>query len=142
MERNIRVVALAIIRRPDSGELLVFEGADPSRDLIYHRPFGGGVEFGELGAEAVRRELREEIGVAVRVGGLLATFESVFAFDGVPKHEIVLAYECAFADLALYERDRFEDLEGNGEDGIWRQVDAQAPLFPEGLLDVLDGAPQ
>lgn len=137
MSCSIRVIALAIIRRPESGELLVFEGKDPGRELTYHRPLGGGVEFGELGAETVRRELREEIGVEIEVGRQLAFFESIFEFNGDPKHEIVFAYECAFADPGLYGCDRFEDLEGRGEDGIWRPLDDPTLLVPEPLTELL-----
>lgn len=139
MTSRIRVVALAIVRRPDSGDLLVFEGEDPSRSLTYHRPFGGGVEFGEPGAETVRRELLEEIGVAVHVRNLVATFESFFEFGGVPKHEVVLGYDCAFVDPELYGRDRFDDLEGRGEHGLWRAIDDPIPLFPETLSEMLKG---
>lgn len=134
---RIRVVALAIVRRPETGELLVFEGRDPSRDLVYHRPLGGEVEFGETAFEAVVRELEEEIGVAVTPRRLLGACESIFVEGGAAKHEIVLLVECGLADAALYEKELFPDLEGHGEHGIWRKLDEPITLFPDRLVDFI-----
>lgn len=137
MSQTVRPVALAIILRPETGELLVFEGCDPSRDLTYHRPLGGGIEFGESVAEAVRREIMEEIGVPVTVVRELGCLESRFVANGKPKHEVAFLVECAFEDAAQYDRDLFEDREGNGEHGIWRRPDDRTVLFPEALPDML-----
>ena len=137
MSQTIRPVALAIILRPETGELLVFEGRDPSRDLTYHRPLGGGIEFGESVAEAVRREVTEEIGVPVMVVRELGYLESWFVDGGKPRHEIAFLVECAFEDAAQYDRDLFEDREGRGEHGIWRRPDDRTVLFPETLPEML-----
>ena len=53
------VKAMAVIRRPADGALLVSEHAGPDP---FHRPLGGHVEFGEYALDTVHRELREEIG--------------------------------------------------------------------------------
>ena len=50
---GIRPIALAIIR--DQGRILVFEGRDPLKPETFYRPLGGGIEFGERGAEALRK---------------------------------------------------------------------------------------
>ena len=53
--------AMAVVRRPRDGALLVSEpvaGSDP----LFQRPLGGHVEFGEYALDTVRREFGEEIG--------------------------------------------------------------------------------
>ena len=135
---RIRVVALAIIRKPRSGQLLVFAGHDPARDLTYHRPLGGGVLFGERADAAVRRELMEELGVQVRTHRGLGATEAIFAVAGRRHHEIFLLVECSFDDRSLYRREHFPDVETGREPGLWRSPDSPVPLFPERLHDVID----
>ncbi|CAM5523682.1 (deoxy)nucleoside triphosphate pyrophosphohydrolase [Leifsonia shinshuensis] len=64
----LRVVAAVIVR---DGAVLACRRA-PHKDAAGRWEFPGGkVEPGEAPAEALRRELREELGVEVRVGRLL-----------------------------------------------------------------------
>lgn len=137
MSGVIRVVALAVIIRPHTCEFLVFRGSDPTRNLEYHRPLGGGVEFGESAFQAIRREVLEEIGIEVVPVRLLTATESLFVASGQPKHEIGLLVECRFSNPALYETEVFPDLEGNGEDGVWRKAEMPVTLFPEGMPQAL-----
>ena len=60
---------------------------------------GGHIEFGEKGAEALRREVREELGLDSTVGELLGVVESSFVQHGKPHAEISLVYrlDVAFA---------------------------------------------
>jgi ADP-ribose pyrophosphatase YjhB (NUDIX family) len=97
------VKALALIRRPSDGALLVGEAADPATGLVFHRSLGGHVEFGELASEAEVRELMEELGMQVRVGELLGVLENRFEFDGTPGHEIAFVLATDFVDPAAYE---------------------------------------
>ena len=59
-EGRIRTIVLGIFLHED--RLLVFRGDDPARDVVFYRPLGGGVEFGERSADAFVREMREELG--------------------------------------------------------------------------------
>ena len=54
---------------------------------------GGHIEFGEKGAEALRREVLEELGVESSVGDLLGVVESSFVQHGKPHAEISLVYK-------------------------------------------------
>jgi ADP-ribose pyrophosphatase YjhB (NUDIX family) len=139
----IRPVALCVIRR--GSEILVFEGHDTVKGETFHRPLGGGVEFGETGAEAVARELREELG-AVLVGlRHLGTLENIFTYEGRAGHEIAFIYEADFADLGFYDRERLPVVEDGHDvvEAVWKPVaaflDGSLILYPTGILDLLDG---
>jgi ADP-ribose pyrophosphatase YjhB (NUDIX family) len=140
-ERRIRAIALAVIRRAD--ELLVFEANDPVKGERFARPFGGGIEFGERGADALRREFREELAAELCDIRLLGACEDIFEYLGEPYHEIAFVYETAFADPALYTSERFAVTDVGDPDipGVWRSPAALAArgvsLYPEELRNLL-----
>jgi ADP-ribose pyrophosphatase YjhB (NUDIX family) len=136
----IRPIAIAIIRNGD--RILVFEGYDHVKRQTFYRPLGGGVEFGEHGRDAVVREIREEIGAELVDPRYLGTLENLFTLEGERKHEIVLLYEGALANRALYEIATMEGQEPDGSKfkALWKpQSDfaAGATLYPDGLLELL-----
>src|SRR5688572_21554810 len=98
-EQRVRVKAVCLCRRGD--EILVTAGYDPGKDERFFIPAGGGVEFGELAADAARREMREELGIELADVTLLGVFENIFAFDAQPGHEIVFAFVGTPADPAV-----------------------------------------
>jgi ADP-ribose pyrophosphatase YjhB (NUDIX family) len=63
----------AVVRDDDGRLLLIRRGNEPSAGL-WSLP-GGRIEPGETAAEAAAREVREETGLDVSVGALLATVE-------------------------------------------------------------------
>lgn len=143
MSTRIGIKALAIIRRPTDGSLLVGEAADPATGMVFHRGLGGTVEFGERAAQTVARELMEEIDIEVTVGTLLGVLENHFRFDDRRGHEIVFVYEADFIDQNAYERNRFEfldltDTAGPAPTVIWRPAGATPPLYPSGVVQLLD----
>ena len=135
---RIRPVALAIIRRGE--EILVFEGYDTVKDERFLRPLGGGIDFGEFGHDAFRREIREELGAELTEIRHLATVENIFTCNGESGHEIVMLYEAAFADEALYGMDLLDGFEGTEPmPAFWVHPGRLGgrPLYPDGLSGLL-----
>jgi 8-oxo-dGTP pyrophosphatase MutT (NUDIX family) len=140
-QRRPRVVALAWIRRPGTNEILVSNSRDELIGVRFQRLFGGGVDFGERGEEALRRELREELGIELGMAHLAGVVENLFVFEGLPGHEVMLVYETEFADESLYGQETFKGIEEEPKIGVWRdlnQPDRDVPLYPPGLLDELE----
>lgn len=144
MTERPRPVALGIIREGD--EIFVFEGHDPHKGETFYRPLGGTIEFGERAADAVKRELSEEVGVTASDATLLTVIENIFDWQGHTAHEMVFVFEVTLADP---ERLRSVDLiayEANGEriNCMWKplaEFRSGARLYPLGLLDALDPKP-
>lgn len=137
---GIRPVALAVIR--DGSRLLVREYRT-ARGGRFYRPLGGAIHFGERGADAVRREIREEIGEEIENVRDLGTLENIFEREGQQAHWIVLLFEAEFVERSRYDRERIEGVEGDGEriEAQWIDVSQplEGPLYPEGLLELLTG---
>ena len=144
----IRAVAIAVIVRPRDGALLVFDAYDAVKGEAFHRPLGGAIEFGETGAAAVTRELREEIGAELADVTYLGFVENLFEWNGVPGHEMVVIFSARLTDESLYDRDEIP-MNENGQVGtaLWVRRDAfrsagkpNGPaLYPEGLLAIVPG---
>jgi 8-oxo-dGTP pyrophosphatase MutT (NUDIX family) len=139
---RIRPIAICIVRRDD--RLLVFEAHDRAKTQTFYRPLGGGIEFGEYGEQAVRRELREELGVELLDVRYLGVLENIFTFEERPGHEIVLIYEADLADERLYAAEELIAYEESGTPFrvVWAPLAhfraGAAPLYPDGLLGLLD----
>ncbi|MGD1994625.1 MAG: NUDIX domain-containing protein [Anaerolineae bacterium] len=138
---RIRSVAICLIE--DRERLFVFEARDSETGETFYRPLGGGIEFGERGAECVARELREEIGAELEEIRYVGTIESIFTCNGEQGHEIVLVYRAQLSDLDRY-RDGPVVVQEETEilPGRWIPLasfrSGEARLVPEELLDLLD----
>lgn len=145
MKPAIRPIAIGIVRR--GREILVFDAGDSAAGTRFHRPLGGGIEFGERAEGAVARELREETGFDVTVDELLGVVESGFAYEGREHHETCFVFDVRFDDRSAYERERFDVAEV--VDGIevclpaiWIDPERlDAPLYPGGLAKLIDRRP-
>jgi len=144
---TIRVVALGIVRRhgadgeratgmDDGGrtELLVSRHRDSETGEPFYRPLGGGVEFGEHGEDALRREFREELGVSLETVSFLDTYEDVFTAEGKTHHELWRCYEADIVEDWPYEEESFAGYESDGEeiDCVWKPIAKLGPEDGEG----------
>ena len=142
MSRRIRTLALALIRRGD--EILVEEGWDEIKQERFFGLLGGDIDFGEAGAESLRRELREELGTDSEGLRYVGALENLFNYAGEPGHEIVLIYECSLRDERAYARDQWEAHEGPVTHRLaWKPLKAFRGgdiLYPAGVLRLVEGA--
>jgi ADP-ribose pyrophosphatase YjhB (NUDIX family) len=129
--------AMAVVRRPRDGALLVSEHVD-SRDPPFQRPLGGHVEFGEYALDTVRREFAEEIGQELTGVRLLGVLENIFGWRGGTEHEVVFIFTAAFADASAYEFEEQRILDNPDRRVLWRPADAvRPPLYPAGLTELI-----
>jgi ADP-ribose pyrophosphatase YjhB (NUDIX family) len=99
---SIRPRAICVFRRAD--RILVSFATDPRTGGRYARTIGGAIEFGERSEDAVRREVREELGADILDPTLLGVLENIFEIEGRQVHEIVFVYDAQFADASYYSR--------------------------------------
>lgn len=139
---RIRPIVIGVALRDD--RVFAIEGFDTRKGERFYRPPGGGIEFGETGEQALRREFREELDVELTSATYLGTLENVFTYEGRLGHEIVLVYRIELADG---ERFMLETVAGAESDGSsfearWLPVGdvraGAARLYPDGLLELLD----
>ncbi len=140
---RLRVLAICVFQR--AGRILVLQGHDSVKNEDFFRPLGGKIEFGERGANAVRRELKEETGIEVGAVRYLGTLESIFEFDGAPRHEIVLVYDGEFTHSEFYEQP-IPRIDEQNRATEWKDLEdfapgAAVPLYPDGLYQLLRGSP-
>ncbi len=77
------------------GQLLVCQSKGAANTYLP----GGHVEFGERAADALEREIREELGVASKAGAFLGAVEHTFLQKGARHCEINLVFALEIADL-------------------------------------------
>lgn len=136
----VRPLAICLFSRAD--RILVAEYYDPGKEEKFLRPVGGGIEFGEYAADAIAREVREELGAAVCGVRYLFTLENLFVYNGEHGHEIVLVHDGVFVDETLYERHVLYGTDScEGFEAFWKsrrelQADMR-PVYPSGLLERL-----
>lgn len=138
LRQRIRSIAICVIRQDE--KIFVTDGYDSVKGTSYHRPLGGGMEFGEHSRETVLREFREELGAELENVRYLCTLENVFTLEGRTGHEIVQVYEADFIDESWY-RVESARVQVGPELALWKPLGAfageEARLVPEGLLEIL-----
>ena len=138
---EIRPIAICVFRQGD--RILVAVGHDSVKHESFYRPIGGAIKFGEMGAETLTRELREELDAEISNLRYLGALENVFTYNGMQGHEIVLVYDGTFSDPSFYHS---EELMGREDDGttftaVWKSITelrSGSPLYPTGLMQLLE----
>ena len=141
MKQRIRPIALSVFA--NNGRILVSDSIDSVGGRSFHRPLGGGIEFGELAEEAIVREIREELDQEITDVTLLGVLESRFTYEGRRKHELIFAFDARFVDESIYGLDEIVGIEADGShiQARWRQMPTDpVPLYPEGLTALLEKA--
>lgn len=144
MAPRIRVLAIGVFSAGD--RILLARGTDPVSGEPFYRPLGGGVEFGERAADALGREMEEELGAKIEEPRLLGVLENLFEYAGRAHHEIVFVFDARFADPSLYARDAISvtDTGAEWEDARWISLPSLSTgthrVVPGGLLPLLQAA--
>jgi ADP-ribose pyrophosphatase YjhB (NUDIX family) len=140
----IRVRVVCVFRRGD--RILVSFALNPADGGRYARTLGGGVQPGERSADALRREIGEELGLELAEPRLLGVLENIFTLAGRLVHEVVFVYDAAFADPGVYERTELPvDEAACIEPARWVALDTFAAgavsVYPKGIVELLVQSP-
>lgn len=137
--KEIRPVALGIAVK--NGKILVTEGTDKLSGKFFYRCLGGGIEFLEKGADALKREFKEEIKIDVDVKELLGISENIFTFEGKRGHELILLFRVEINDSDYKEEYYVENDSGPDTRAVWIDVDEfksqKSIIYPEEILTYL-----
>lgn len=124
---NHRAVAVIV----KEGHLLIHRNV---RDDFWALP-GGRIRLMESGAEAVIREIKEELGLKAEATRFLAVQENFFTYDEVSFHEVGFYYEVNVSDDMTVTSKDFFGVEG--EELVYRYVPIDqlqsVKLYPEKL---------
>ena len=125
------------------GQVLTISAQDPDKAEPHYGVPGGGVEFGETSDQALRREMREELGAEITDLDLLFVSEEIFAVQGQAYHTVVFLYEGRFVDPGFYARPVISYVEGPEPrvKATWLPasvfVSGEKRLVPERLVNML-----
>ena len=93
---NPAVSAAGILLRGDGQALFIRRGHEPGLGRLAF--VGGFVDAGETPEEALRREVREEVGVELDAIGYLGSQPNTYAYRGVTYHVVDLVYVARIAE--------------------------------------------
>ena len=119
---HIELISRAVIKRDDE-ILLAHKIGEPNTFLP-----GGHIDHGEYSDAALRRELREELGIDAEIGELMGTYEYQFREEnGKEHHEINFIYKASTSESIQSKESHLEFQ--------WCQVEklAEKTLLPDAL---------
>lgn len=133
MERAPRLAVSAVVLDA-TGRVLLIERGKPPGEGLWSVP-GGRLELGETVAAAVAREVREETGLAVTVGELVAVVERIELEEPGGYHYVILDY------LAFCAEGQVPVAGSDARAARFVSADELATLpLTEGLLAVIERA--
>ena len=117
-EKKIVVKAMLLIEH--EGKLLLNTGYDKVKNISFYRIIGGSINFGEKSEEALKREIKEELGCEIKNLRFLTVIENIFKYEGKDRHEISFVYKGDLLDRKIYEQKEIHYIK-NGEkfDAEW-----------------------
>ncbi|MHA6511713.1 NUDIX domain-containing protein [Tessaracoccus sp. Z1128] len=136
-DQRIRNLAVGLPVRDGCVLVQEFDGSQGERPFV--RAIGGGIEFGERAADALRREFLEELGVVVTGESLLTVTENIFSFLGRAGHEVVHIFAVECPGLEAWPLDARVKVIDDESVVAWHRLDALGeaglPFYPDGALD-------
>lgn len=140
IEGTIRPLALCIVKHGD--RLMVMDGYDSKKDQVFYRILGGGIEFGEHGEEALRREFQEELATDLENITFLTTMENIFTFNGKKGHEIVMVFQADLVNKDICDKESVPILDSKGgHKACWQKISdfkqGKLILYPNGVSSFL-----
>jgi len=105
---------------------------------------GGRVEFGEAASEATLREMREELGVEVKIERLIWAVDNFFQMDGQRYHEPSFYFLVSLPEAsALPKGESFANQDNSRTVLQWYALDDldDVPLYPTFLRSGLEALP-
>ena len=101
--KNKKIRPIALLMAIRNNKILVIAGHDYFKHENFYRLIGGGIEFGETGAQALKREVKEEINAEIKNVKYLDLIENIFNYEGEDMHEIILVYRADFKEKGIYQ---------------------------------------
>lgn len=130
---NIRPNALAIIKK--NNLLLAQKGEDEKTGEVFYRLMGGGIEFGELSSETLKREFKEELNATIINEKFLCPIENIFEFNSKKWHEITFLFEADLLETSLFDEKLIKVLDTEDGYAEWVPIDGiksgEIILYPQ-----------
>ena len=104
MKKEIRVKAMCLIEH--NGKLLLCNGYDSVKKEKFLRLVGGSIDFGEMAEDAVRREVKEELGSNLENLKFITVIESIFVHEGEKGHEVIFLYKGDLTNKDIYNTEK------------------------------------
>ncbi len=135
--KKIRPVVLLVAIKKN--KILVISGHDYGKNENFYRLIGGGIEFGETGVEALKREVKEEINTEIENVKYIGLIENIFNYEKKNMHEIVLLYKAEFKDRSIYKKKKIKILDSrHPQKAYWldKKKVLKSKLYPDKLREL------